>query len=216
MNSYVPAATRFGIHSLLGLSLGFLFCSPSEASIQVLDLTTNGAAGAALDSGLSYVFSGVTLTASATSTIGTPEVNATSSSLGVNITGNGSDISDQIDAAFGEELTFTFTFGPSYMLKLLSIDLLGVGPTTPGDDAHVYINANPPVVLHTGVTGFNGTTDVWTPAGGIPLSSGDTIRFVAGTSFGIQTMTFQVVPEPVSLCVWIVGTAVCLCRRKSR
>ena len=117
MKSHIPTATRFGIHLLFGLSLGLLFCSPGQASIQVLDLTTNGAAGTALDSGLSYVFSGVTLTASATSTIGTPAVNATSSSLGVNILGDGSDTSDQIDAAFGEELTFTFTFGPAYMLN---------------------------------------------------------------------------------------------------
>lgn len=188
--------------TVLTAGLGLLISTPGNASIQMLDLTTGGAAGSALDAGLPYMFSGVTLTATG---IG-GAVNATAASLGINVVGDGSDVSDQIDAAFGEELTFTITFGPSISsLFLTQLDLVGVGPDA-ADDAFIHINANPAVVLETGAANFNGTTDVWSPSP-IALASGDTIRFVAGGTFGLQSISFDVyaIPEPLSFLVWGVG-----------
>lgn len=198
--------TRF----FLAASLGILITTPGLASIQTLDLTTNGAAGSDLDAGLPHTFAGVTLTATANGGI----VNATATSLGVDVVGDGSDDSDQIDSATGEDLTFALSFAGTVFLT--SLDLTGVGPAAGGDDALIFINADPAIVLKTGVTDFNGSSDVWSPAGGIALNSGDTIRFEAVDSFGLQAIAFDVraIPEPISLFVWTAGIAACLCRRR--
>ena len=210
MRARTTSVKHLCFQTLLTAGLGLLISTPGKTAVAVLDLTTGGAAGIALNAGLPYTFSGVTLTATAIGGV----VNATAASLGINVVSNGSDVSDQIDAAFGEELTFTITFGPSVnSLFFTQLDLVGVGPSLP-DDAFIHINANPPVVLETGAANFNGTTDLWSPSP-IALASGDTIRFVAGDTFGLQSISFDVIPapEPVSFLVWTVGVVGCMCWR---
>lgn len=199
--------------TILASCVLLLFCMPASASLQTLDLTTGGAAGTALDGGGSYNFAGVTLAASANVGV----VNATASRMGINIVGDGGDDSDEIDFAFGEELTFTITFAGPLSVSLTSLDLVGVGPSA-GDEANLTFSGSPTVVLQTGATDFNGSTDVWTPAGGVSIASGDTILFQAGTKFGLEGIAFDVntIPEPASMFVWTLIAGGCVFCRSRR
>ena len=175
-----------------------------HATLIPLDLTNNGA-GADLDGGGSHIVNGVTITSSAVN--GDPH--ALTNSLGVDGPASSStDDSDQIDGPFGplgllfsESLTLTLTFGGATSVSFVSVNMTGVGAAGAGDAALVAIssfNGGASTLLETGVTDFVGGGDIWTPSGGIPLTSGDTIVFTAQTKYGLENLTLDIIPEPSS------------------
>lgn len=188
----------------------------AQAAPIVFDLTdpTSGAAtaGEDLESSGSASQGGVTITATAAG----GALNSLSNSFGVNATG--SDDSDQIEFDFSESLTFTITFNAPTTVSLTEIDFLGIGPNA-NDDALVNVAGAGNVTLETGATDFAGTPDTWTPAGGISLSSGDTIVFTPsshdGASFGLESITFDVVPEPATCISFAIGMFFLGIRRRS-
>ncbi len=179
-----------------------------EATPITLDLTTDGIGGDLETSPFNHTFSGVTITASPTGGV----INATSTSLGVDGTVTGED-ADQVDSA--ETLTFTFAFAPPTTVSLTEINFAGVGANGAGDDAIVTVGGST-YNLATGATDFNGSTDIWTPSGGITLSSGDTIVFEAQTAVGLEGITLDVVPEPAAGLLAVFGIVTLIVQRRRR
>jgi hypothetical protein len=99
---------------------------------------------------------------------------------------------DQINAT-SEVVTITF----DKAIEFNFIDLGGVGGNVV--DAARLTVAGVSVDLFTGVAGFNGITDLYTPASPISLAVGQSIIVTgssATSSFDIQTINVSVVPEP--------------------
>ena len=119
---------------------------------------------------------------------------------------------DQIDGT-GEAVSMTFNSN----IDLISIDMSGVG-TNAADGARLTIGATS-IDLFTGVSGFNGTSDTYTPASPIRVASGTSIILTGSTttsSFGLQTSSFSIVPEPTSLGLFSLVIAAGLLRRHGK
>lgn len=191
----------------------------------VFDLT-NAGVGFDLDSGSGPGFHTDTSSALSDFTISvagsTANVNATVESLGINHTGAGDD-TDQIDNLAGAEtLIFTLTaptLSSQYYMTILSIDFFEVGPSV-GDAALVSVDGGSDIILETGATDFNGSSDVWTPTitpFGYNVNS--TITFTAQTSYGLQGITFAFVektPEPGTLGLFALGLGLICATRKNK
>ena len=207
--------------AFLGFTLAFVLATHGNATAVLLDLRDPAMmglppAGAALDSTGTFSISGLTITATAAG----GDVNALTSSLGVDTpSAVGSDDSDQIEFDFSESLTFVLSFAGATSVTLTEIDFAGIGAAGAGDGAFVNV-AGTGFLLETGAAGFSGSSDVWTPPGGISLNSGDTIVFsaesVAGASFGLQTITFDIVPEPAMGISAMLGILLVFSRRRAR
>jgi len=100
-----------------------------------------------------------------------------------------------------------------------SIDLGAVGGDI-SDGARLTIGTQPTIDLYTDVPGFNGTSDIYTPAGSVRVNAGETI-VLTGSSltslFDLEQMTFAVVPEPATFAMFGIGGLISwIVRRSSR
>ena len=177
-----------------------------------------GTAGETLETGAPFTVGGLTVTAtpSGTSLFGDGLLaNATAFGVDSNNTGTFTDVPENIQFDGAETLSLSF----DKAIEILEIDLQGlvgteVGRVTAGSFS---------IDLMTGVAGFNGTTDVYTPATPIELSAGTPLVFegiAAGAAFGLETITLNVVavPEPNSVAIWclLAIVTVTLYRRRTR
>ena len=99
---------------------------------------------------------------------------------------------DQIDGT-SEIVTITF----DKAIEFNFIDFGGVGSTI-SDGAKLTI-AGVSTDLFTGVTGFSGSSDTYTPSSPIEIAIGQSISVTgssATSSFDIQTINVSIVPEP--------------------
>jgi hypothetical protein len=99
---------------------------------------------------------------------------------------------DQIDGT-SEIVTITF----DKAIEFNFIDFGGVGSTV-ADGVSLTV-AGISVDLFTGVAGFSGSSDLYTPASPISLAIGQSIIVTgssATSSFDIQTVNVSVIPEP--------------------
>lgn len=192
--------------------VSLLLLQSANATPLVLDLTNGGLAGPALEASGTITDSGVTINATATG----GDLNSLSGSFGVDGPETAAtDDSDQIDNALGEGIEFEFVFS-DLLVEITELDFIGVGAAD-GDDAILFaINSNAPTVLETGVTGFNGSTDVFNPPTPISLSSGDVLTLTAEDVAGIQSITLNVaaIPEPNSIVIALLA-GVAGCSRRS-
>ena len=154
----------------------------SEALLVTLDLTADSGVetpGEVLEDG-PFTVNGLTITAST-------GFNALTNNAGI---GSGGEID------LGESLTLTFT-GASF--DLVSIDMSGVGSSEGGDAAVIDVDGTV-FSLETGVTDFNGSSDLWSPSPPISLASGSTVTFTAENAYGLQAISLNIVaiPEPTA------------------
>ena len=183
--------TKLSCQLLVFLSLLVGFTEHSVAETIVFDLRapfmgTND--GNLLEETGTHTEGGITVTATAENGV----VNGTAEGMGVNADALG-DATGEIEAAFNESLSFTLSFS-GFTVQLVSIDLAGVGAvmTPPEDDsALISINGTLAIELHTGVDGFNGSSDVWTPVETVNLVSGDIFTFTATDSYRIEEITVE-------------------------
>lgn len=121
---------------------------------------------------------------------------------------------DQLDGS-SEAITISFNTA----IDFISIDLGAVG-TSVSDGAQLTIGAQLPRNLYTGVSGFNGTSKVYTPASAIRLGAGETIVLTgssATSSFDLERITVIAVPEPATGgLLGLGGLMAWLVRRSSR
>ncbi len=201
-----------------------LTCANLSAGVITLDLRDPaGSAGEAFEAGNSFTVSGVTFSVAASTSWGTAtgSYSGNSSTAGVNSDGVGDEPS-RLDV--GETLTFTLTFDDAaLMVELENIDFSLVGGTA--DQAALVTTTAGSFTLFTGAADFNGTTNVWSPAG-ITFSTGDAMVIQASGSdnvVALQAMSFDVasiaVPEPAAFVVLFCLTA-CVagfrCRRRRK
>ena len=181
-------------------------CSPpTYGEIVFFDISdNNGTAGEGLENFGFFTASGVTITVSTFS--------ASNSNSAFQANGSRGGV-DNNDVDNDEILTFTFTFANPFA-TLNFIDLQGVGNNL-SDAAFVNINGAV-TTLFTGQPDFNGTTDVWTPAGGIVINSGDSIVFTAADKFGVQGIELDVEAIPECSSVFMFASAIAVSNRRRR
>lgn len=209
---------------LLAPAILLIASAPVHGAIIVLDLLDPtgiaNTAGEAFESAGSYTESGVTFTVSATSVNGSMSgsFSANGSSAGVDTdgqTGAQGDATSEIDS--GETLIFTMSFsGLNLLLTAIDFDEVGAAD---GDDAGlVSIAGAVPVVLETGVADFNGTSDVWTPTGGVEILSGESIAISAEDNVELISISFSTasaaVPEPTHFAFLFSCAAVAVYRKR--
>jgi hypothetical protein len=171
--------------------------SAAIISFDLLDPTgVGGTAGEAFESGSPFTASGLTIAVAGTTTLGstTGVYSANTSEAGFNSGGLVADQASGLD--FGETLTFTLNFA-GLNVSFASIDFSGIGSSS-ADSAFVAVSGGAPAELFTTVPGFNGTTDVWTPSGGLTIANNDTIVVTASDVVFLERISFDVtaVPEP--------------------
>lgn len=140
-------------------------------------------------------------------------VASTGGNLNSNATGLG------IGDANVDGLTEIITFSFDKDVDLNFFDFGGVGSDA-SDGANFKLGSNPAIDLYTGVSGFNGTSDVYTPASPVRLTSGQTI-VVKGSSatsiFDLDGFSVTVIPEPSSVMLMgLVGVAAISVLRKRK
>lgn len=91
------------------------------------------------------------------------------------------------------------TLSFSQTVEITLIDLSGVGSDI-ADGAKITVGTTPALDLnlHTGVPGFNGSTDIYTPTNPIRLEAGETISFTGSSStsaFELHHIQYNVIPE---------------------
>lgn len=183
----------------------------SDAAEIFFDLENDGLAGPALESTGTYTEAGVTINATATE----GDLNSLSTSFGVDgPASSATDDSDQIDNALGESIDFEFVF-TDLAVSIVSLDFVGVGGTDGGDAVFISINGGTALELETGVSGFSGSSDIYTPGTPIALSSGDVLTITAEDVAGIEGFTLDVVPEPTSLALIGLGGLLVARRRRA-
>jgi hypothetical protein len=197
-------------------TLALCCINPSASAGLVLLDDSTGNGGAAFESGSSFVISGVTISATTSTTLGdlTSVFSANGSGSGVNSGGisGAADGASAVDS--GEHIVFEFSFPSNLIVSLSSFDFSGVGSSEGGDGALVSHNGGADILLETGAGNFNGSSDLWTP--GLMLSSGDTLRIGAESQIVLEAFTLDVtaVPESTSLLFCSVGFAACFGFRK--
>ncbi len=118
---------------------------------------------------------------------------------------------DQIDGTT-EAITISFDTA----IDFVSIDLGGVGSDST-DGANLTVGTETPIDLYTGVSGFGGTSDIYTPTSAIRVNAGDTIVLTgseATSSFDLEEMTFTAVPEPATIGMLGIGSLIALLVRR--
>lgn len=200
----------------LALVLFCVECSVLSADIILFDLKdAAGTAGRALETSGSFTTNGMTITVETESSEGdlTSSFSANATTAGVNTGGTSLDQASQLESY--ELLKFTLSGSGFY---LTSIDFQGVGGTGAGDAALVTVGGVG-YKLETGADDFNGSTDLWTPAGGILLASGSLIEIKSENVIGLESLsieTISAIPEPASMgmLVSIAGLAGVIVRRR--
>jgi hypothetical protein len=100
---------------------------------------------------------------------------------------------DQID---GTDEIIILSF--DHAISITAIDFGGI--TDANDGANLKTNSSPALDLNlsTGVVGFNGTSDIYTPQDPIILNAGETLS-ITGTHinaiFDLESIRFDVIPE---------------------
>lgn len=140
-------------------------------------------------------------------------VSSTGGELNSNIGGIGVG-DDQLDGN-SEAITISF----STAIDFVSIDFGAVG-TTISDGVRLTIGTQLPRNLYSGISGFNGTSKVYTPASAIRLAAGEPIVLTgssATSSFDLERITVIAVPEPATAGLLGLGSLMAwLVRRVSR
>jgi len=199
---------------LFGFSTSVVYATP--VTFDVTDI--GGGAGEALEAGMTFTDSGLTIAVAIATTLGngTGMFNAAGGQSGIDsdgVTGGGGDAASELDE--GETLTFSFTYAPSLLVTLDSINLQGVGGDDNSDSAFVSINGGAPITLHTNIPGFAGGSDIFT-TGGISFPSGGIVVLTTNNRVGIQRFTFTVVPEPGSAALACLGVVGWVARRRRK
>ncbi len=193
-------------HASAALVLDFRDPSPAGPS--------DGTAGETLETGAPFVVGSLMVTATPTGTnLNSDGLLANADSFGVDSTNFPGfvDIPDDIQFDAAETLAIGF----DQDIQILEIDLQGLVGTEVG---RVTAGAFT-IDLFTSVAGFNGTTDVFTPAVPIYVEAGTPVLFetiAPGAEFGLQGMTIQiVVPEPATAMLGLMGMVTLIRRRRS-
>lgn len=139
----------------------------------------------------------------------------TVAAIGGTLNSNASDFG--IGNAFidGTAEAITLTFDSD--IELISVDLGGVGSDI-ADGANLTIDGFS-IDLFTGVPGFSGTSDVFTPTSPIAVAAGTSIVFTGSTVtsiFDLEAATFTIVPEPASFGLAGLGALAALGGRRRR
>ncbi|MDQ8206530.1 hypothetical protein QEH52_03355 [Coraliomargarita sp. SDUM461003] len=124
-----------------------------------------------------------------TLTAGGGTFNSNSGDFGID---SGTGTNDFID---GTSESITITFSTDILFNFIDLSEVGSDAT---DGAKLTIGGSS-INLFTGVTGFNGTQDIYTPTSPIALSSGDSIILTgseATSEFTLEGINITVVPEP--------------------
>ncbi len=145
------------------------------------------------------------------------DITMTVSSSGGDMNSNASRFGIVNDYIEGTAEILTISFDKA--VDFVSIDLGAVGGDI-ADGASLTIGTQPAIDLYTGVSGFSGSTDVYTPASPVRLSAGETIVLTGSSlssSFDLEKMTLAVVPEPATAALSALGALlVWVARRASR
>lgn len=139
---------------------------------------------------LSDIGTGLSTTMTVSSVGG--ELNSNAGDFGVDGTETG-ETNDFIDGLV-EAIHLTFDSD----IEINFLDLGGVGSDTT-DGADVTFGSFGTVTLHTGISDFNGTSDIYTPSTPIFLASGESIQLTGSSStsdFDLETIDITVIPEP--------------------
>jgi len=189
------------------LSLNFILPSPSDADV-VFDFRSNGNAGGALQTSGTFTSNGITVALSSSTTLGDLTSSFSTNTIGAGVD-SGAVTNDDWDSASatdsGEALTLTFTFSSFDSIQVESVDFQGVGSANQGDAALLSVNSGPDVVLETGASDFNGSSDTFSPgafsSAAIFLSSGQSLTISAEETVSLQNIAFTpiAVPEPASI-----------------
>lgn len=125
------------------------------------------------------------------------ELNSNSGDFGIdNDSLNGTN--EVLELTFSEEIDF------------LWVELGGVGNKASSDRdwANLTVGSEDAIDLYTGVSGFNGTSDVYKPTSSIPVDTTESIVLTgssASSSFDLEKIKIQAVPEPVAASLIGVG-----------
>jgi len=204
--------------------LALLGANPGHAL--VLDFTDPtpagpdaGTAGETLETGAPFTVGPLTITATPMGdSLAGDGLLANNDSFGIDSNSNSSigftDVADDIQFDGGEKLTLNFDLA----IRILSIDLQGLV----GSEAARITAGAFSIDLFTGVSGFNGTTDVYTPATPIFVDANTPIVFEgtdAGAAFGLQGMEIDVIlppviPEPATAALGVLALAGLAARRR--
>ena len=119
---------------------------------------------------------------------------------------------DQIDGIF-ESIAISF----DRAVDFISIDLSGLVGSSTADAANLTLGSLEGIDLYTGVAGFEGTPDLYTPAGPVRINIGETIILTGSSStssFDLEKMTFAAVPEPATFSMIAIGGLLTLLVRR--
>ncbi|MBC8207188.1 MAG: PEP-CTERM sorting domain-containing protein [Kiritimatiellales bacterium] len=119
---------------------------------------------------------------------------------------------DQID---GTSESITLTFSKPIDFKAIEFGSM-VGGISDGANLTVAGSA---IDLYTGVSGFDGTPDIYTPASPIRVNVGQSIVITGSSetsSFDLENMTFEAVPEPATMSLVGIGGLLALIVRRTK
>lgn len=172
---------KMNAYSLFGfISLSAVLVLRAQAAFTI-DFTGNNAYDGQDPLLISFVDNGNTASVSLVPTGGA--FNSNSDDFGI--------VDDQID---GTDESITITFDTD--IEFNSIDFGGVGSDI--DDGVSLRIADFSINLFTGVVGFNGQRDEYTPTPSIALSVGESIIITGSSSsasFDLQSLTVSIIPE---------------------
>ncbi len=128
-------------------------------------------------------------------TIGALTISATSSGGVFNSNKSNFGIVDTTINGTAEIVTLSF----SQTVEITLIDFSGIGSDV-ADGAKISTTTTPALSLdlHTGVPGFNGNNDIYTPATPIRLEPGESITFTGSSDssgFELHRIEYNVIPE---------------------
>jgi hypothetical protein len=136
---------------------------------------------------------------------GTTPVEMTVSATGGNLNSNAEDFGIGDDLIDGTLEVLTLSFDKK--IELNYIDLGAVGSDR-SDGARLTVGSASPVDLYTGVDGFNGSSDIYTPSSPLPVEITESITLTgseATSSFDLESMQITVIPEPAALTLTALG-----------
>jgi hypothetical protein len=128
-------------------------------------------------------------------TIGSLTITATSTGGVFNSNKNNFGIVDTTMDGTVEIVTLSF----SQTVEITLIDFSGIGSDV-ADGAKISTTTTPALSLdlHTGVPGFSGSTDIYTPATPIRLEPGESISFTGSSDtsgFELHSIQYNLIPE---------------------